>query len=152
MVKKGHIHRVKIMYIGNWSFFMPPWFIPSSKFLCHPFLCYHNFKMFMLTVLILPQIFLCQRKNRNWESISTFLTHFLHYPHFFMPPSRKLKSFCHLHFMPPWKSLCHSGVGIKNMRVALKKKTYDIGWHLVKIEGVGADSVRKKISILFEQK
>ena len=108
--------------LKNSIIFMPPWFIPSSKFLCHPFLCYHNFKMFMLTVLILPQIFLCQRKNRNWESISTFLTHFLHYPHFFMPPSRKLKSFCHLHFMPPWKSLCHSGVGIKNMRVALKKK------------------------------
>ena len=31
------------------------------------------------------------------------------------------------------------------------KKTNDIGWHLVKFEGVGADSVHKKISIFGEK-
>ena len=115
--KKGHIHRVKIMYIGHWSFFfmtlpkislifMPPCFISSSKFLCHPFFFYaipilkclcHPFFIF-----ISPSIFLFfKEKFWDWESISTFLTHILKYPHFLCHTLEKLKSFCTI--------LCHPG-------------------------------------------
>ena len=124
----------KIMYIGHWSLFMTP--PKNRKYLCHPVLSHpRNFyatpqfwNVYATHFYTTLNISVFQRKIRNWGSISTFWTHFFHSPpFFFVAPFRKLKSWCHPYFMPPWKSLCHPRGWDKKYGSGIKKNQ----WHRV---------------------
>ena len=123
----------KIMYIGHWSLFMPP--PKNRKYLCHPVLSHPrnfyttpNFDLFMPPIFILPWIFLCFKEKFEIEEVYRRFEHtFFIAPHFFFAPFRKLKSWCHPYFMPPWKSLCHPRGWDKKYGSGIKKNQ----WHRV---------------------
>ena len=83
--------------------------MPPLNFVCHPSIL----KIFMPHFFMPPCLYVFRKETQIQEGTLTFLAHFLMTQNFFlirlfMPPSKKMKSFCHLQnpyatiFMPPW--------------------------------------------------